>query len=344
MKRQLLKLLPLALLTACGGGEKQAVVAQPVLVRSVGTAGAGLDAYSGEIRARQEADLAFRIGGKIVAREVELGTRVQRGQRLARLDPEDSALQAKIAADQRSLAEAELRRYRDLRERNFISQAQLDAKETAFRNADAQARWSGNQSAYAMLTADRDGVITAVHAEPGQVVAPGQAVLRLAATDELEVAISVPEGSIARIRVGDPASVGLWAGDERRQAGRVREIAPAADPVTRTFAVRIALPGRDPALRLGMTANVLLSGSDGNLLSVPLASVVGRDTAPGGNKAAVWVVDPATQTVAPHPVQVARYGEDTAFIRSGLKAGEQIVAAGAYRLRAGQKVRPLPAR
>lgn len=338
-------LLPALLLAACSGGDKQPAAVQPVLVRSVAGGEAGLNAYAGEIRARLETDLAFRIGGKIIAREVELGTAVKRGQRLARLDPEDSALQAKVAADQRTLAEAELKRYRELREKNFISQAQLDVRETAFRNADAQARWSGNQSSYATLVADRDGVISAVNAEPGQVVAPGQPVLRLAATDEFEAAISVPESAIDRIHVGNAVSVGLWAGGGKRHAGRVREIAPAADPVTRTFAVRIALPGRDASLRLGMTANVILPDVAGTgLLSVPLAAVIGRDAADGAHRTTVWVVDPATQTVAPHPVKVARYGEDSALIAEGLKAGEQIVVAGAHKLLAGQKVRPVAAR
>jgi RND family efflux transporter MFP subunit len=308
-------------------------------VQTVAPAGAvGLNVFSGEIRARHETDLAFRIGGKIIARDVELGALVKRGQRLARLDPVDFALQAKMAADQRVLAEAELKRYRGLREKNFISQAVLDAKETTYRNADAQARWSGNQSAYATLLADRDGVITAVNAESGQVVTAGQPVLRLAGLDELETAISVPESRIGDIRIGDPVNISLWAGAEKRYQGRVREIAPAADPVTRTFAVRIAMPDRDAALKLGMTASAVLAGGDAEVLRVPLAALMGRD-----GQATVWTVDARTQSVAPRAVKVLRYGEDVALIAQGLKPGERIVVAGVHKLASGQTIRPIAA-
>jgi multidrug efflux system membrane fusion protein len=330
-----------ALLAGCSGGSgKAGAPPPPALVQTVGSAtDAGLNVFSGEIRARHEADLAFRIGGKIVVRAVELGSRVKAGQPLARLDPADAALQAKMAADQRTLAEAELKRYRELREKNFISQAVLDAKETTYRNADAQARWSGNQSAYTTLLADRDGVITAVNAEPGQVVSAGQPVLRLAGLDELETAISVPESRIASLHVGDAVSIGLWAGADKRYAGKVREIAPAADPVTRTFSVRIAMPDRDAAVKLGMTANAALQdGAGSSVLRVPLAAVVGRDRA-----ATVWVVDPKTQMVAPRPVKVQRYGEAGALVAEGLHAGELIVIAGGHKLAPGQKVRPVTA-
>jgi RND family efflux transporter MFP subunit len=231
-----------ALLAGCDSGKESAPLARPVetvIVRSGALSEAA--AFTGDVRARHESDLAFRIGGKVIERRVDVGAAVRKGQVLARIDPADAALQASQAEAQRALAESETQRFRDLRARNFVSQAALDARETALKTAAAQAAVARNQAGYTVLVADRDGVVTAVMAEPGQVVGAGQPVLRFARPEEKEVLVNVSESRVKDVRAAADALVTLWAHPARRYAGRVREIAPAADAATRTFAVR-AMP------------------------------------------------------------------------------------------------------
>jgi RND family efflux transporter MFP subunit len=290
--------------------------------------------YSGEVRARYESLLGFRVGGKIVARLVDAGARVSAGQPLARLDPVDAQLAASQAEANRALAAAELKRSEELREKNFISQAALDAKQTAAKAADAQAGLAKNQAAYTTLAADAAGVIAAVLAEPGQVVSAGQGVFRLARDGEREVAIAVPESRIGGLKVGDPASVELWAdGTGKRYKGKLRELAPAADPATRTFAARVSILDADAALALGMTASVAFAGADEQRIVVPLAALLQK-----GDAASVWVIG-KDNAVTQRPVEVERYAESGAIVKSGLQPGETIVAAGAFKLTAGEKVR-----
>lgn len=329
-------LLAAALLAGCGEKTPPADVAasQPKLVVAL-KVGAGATAheyrYSGEVRARHETTLGFRVGGKLAERLVDAGSRVRAGQPLARLDPADQQLAAQQAEANRSLAAAELKRTQELRARNFISQAALDAKETAATAAAAQARLAQNQAAYTTLAADAAGVIAAVLAEPGQVVAPGQAVFRLARAGEREVAIAIPEARLAGLKVGAGATVDLWSGKSYR--GTLRELAPAADPATRTFAARVALADADEAVALGMTATVRFANSADGRFVVPLAAILQQ-----GEQAAVWVIG-ADQTVSQRPIAVERYADAGAVVKSGLNAGELIVAAGAFKLTAGEKVR-----
>ena len=324
------------LLAACN--EPEAPPAVPKLVRTlkVSPGGTAADArtYSGEVRARIETTLGFRIGGKLVERRVDVGATVKAGQVLARSDAADTALQVAQAEAQRALASAELSRYRDLRAKNFISASALDAKETAFKAADAQAGLAKNQASYTALVADKPGVIGQVLAEPGQVVGAGQAVLRMAPDGEREIAIAVPESELAALHPGQAAEVELWA-NAAKIAGRLREIAPAADPVTRTYAVRVALKDADPRLPLGMSATVrFAAAADASArIVVPLAAVYQKDKRP-----AVWQVG-ADGSVSLLPVTVEAYRDDGAVISSGLTGGEQIVAAGVNRLAAGEKVR-----
>jgi RND family efflux transporter MFP subunit len=300
------------------------------------------------VRARIETTLGFRIAGKIVERRVDAGTVVKAGQVLARLDPSDAGLQATQAEAQRSLAAAELARYRDLKAKNFISASALDAKETAFKAADAQAALAKNQTAYTSLVADRAGVIGQVLAEPGQVVSVGQAVFRLTPDGEREVAIALPEGEVAGFKPGQAAEVTFWAtpgASMKPLAGRLREISPVADAVTRTYAARISLPGADPRLPLGMTATVrfLASGASGasgapgapgaTRLLVPLTAIFQQ-----GNQAAVWKVG-ADGTVTLQAVTVAAFTDRGALVVAGLNGGEQIVTGGVNLLTAGEKVR-----
>ncbi len=332
-----LRVLPFAAavlaLSACSKQAPPVAAVRPVLVRPAGTGEADAAGYTGEVRARHESDLGFRIGGKIVARLVDTGAVVAAGQPLARLDPGDAALQASQAEANRALAEAELKRYRDLRAKNFVSQATLDAKETAFKSADAQAALARNQSSYTTLSADHAGVVTAVLAEVGQVVAPGQPVIRVARPEEKEVAINVPEGRVEELRKAPSLVVSPWAQPELRLAGRVREIAPAADAATRTFAARITIEGATAAVQLGMTARVALppAGSASGIL-VPLTAVVDQGQGP-----AVWIV--ADGKAQRRPVQIGQIREDGVLLASGVRPGELVVVVGAHKLVPDQPVK-----
>lgn len=295
---------------------------------------AGERRYSGDVHARYETVLAFRLNGKLTQRLVDAGAVVKAGQPLARLDAADTALQATQADAQRALAEAEVKRYRDLRAKNFISQSALDAKETSFRAADAQFGLARNQSAYTTLSADRAGVVAAVLAEAGQVVAAGQPVFRLAPDGEREVAIAIPESDVAAYKVGDAAEVTLWANEAKPLKGRLRELAAAADPATRTYAARVALPDADARLAIGMTATVRFSGKAGSGdLTVPLSAIFQQ-----GEKPALWLIGKDNVLIL-RPITVARYSDGGAVISEGLQAGERFVAAGVHKLVAGEKVR-----
>ncbi len=288
--------------------------------------------YSGEVRARHETAPAFRVGGKLVERLVDVGALVRPGQALARLDPADIALAATQAEAQLRLAEAEAQRYRDLRTKNFISQSALDSREMALQTAAAQGELARNQRSYAVLRADKAGVIAQVLAEPGQVVAAGQAVFRLAESGENEIAIAMPESQIEGLKIGASATVELWAGKGALR-GRLRELSPVADPASRTYAARVSLLESDPATALGMTATVRFSRDQVMALIVPHTAIFQQGAQP-----AVWVLNP-DDTLALRPVTLANYGDAGASVASGLRPGETIVVAGVHKLVAGQRVR-----
>lgn len=334
-------LLAALLLAACGNNAAPpaAEPVRPALVQKlVPVAGSAANTYPGEIRARFETDMAFRIPGKIVSREVEVGSAVAAGTVLARLDPADAGLRLSQAEAQLALALADVKRLRDLRTKNFISQSALEAKETEFKSLTAQADLARNQAAYAILRADRPGVVTAVSAEQGQVVAPGQPVVRLARPEELEVVVDIPENRRQEFRAAQQLSIMLWASPGKHYRGRLRELAPAADAATRTFRAKVSVLEPDVEVRLGMTANVVLGSNAGKEIFVlPLSALTRIDSKP-----AVWVFDPATQAVSPRSVSLSDFsGEDQVSIADGLKAGEIVVIAGVHKLRAGQKVKPL---
>lgn len=288
--------------------------------------------YSGEVRARYESTVGFRVGGKITERLVDAGSRVRPGQALARLDPTDARLSASQAEANAALAAADLKRAQELRDKNFVSQAALDARVSAAKAAEAQAELTRNQAAYTTLTADAPGVVAAVVAEPGQVVAAGQGVLRLARDGEREVAIALPETELGTIKPGSPATVTLWA-DGKTYQGRVREIAPAADAATRTFAARISIAGAAAELPLGMSASVSFAKPGNASFKLPLTAIFQKDGRP-----AVWVVG-KDDTLELRPVDVASYNDEGALVSSGLKDGDLVVAAGAFKLSAGEKIR-----
>jgi RND family efflux transporter MFP subunit len=292
--------------------------------------------YSGEVRSRYETQLAFRIPGKISARLVDAGAVVKAGDVLARLDPADTALTAASANAQLMLADAETKRYRELRTKNFVSQAALDTRETAFKAAQAQANLAHNQSAYTVLKADQAGVVGVVAGEVGQVVSAGQVVFRVARRDALEVAIAIPEIRMPEVRALSDAEVTLWTDDKARYKGVMRELSPVADPVTRTFAARVSILNPDARVLLGMTANVHFRRAGSDLrLTVPLTAIFQKD-----GKAAIWVVN-TDQTVALRAVEVAAYGETSALLANpaGVEAGERIVIAGVHKLSNGEKIK-----
>jgi len=345
MKPSAFLFILLSVLGGCGKeSSPEAKIEQPALTLVVGAATSESgNVYSGEIRARHETQLGFRTGGKIIERLVDAGARVQAGQVLMRLDPADSGLQANSAQAQYQLAEAEAKRYRELRDKNFVSQSALDAKETALKAASAQAGLAGNQADYTTLRADHSGVIAAISAEVGQVVSAGQTVMRLAQDGEREVAIAIPETQYATLKVGAPADVTLWSeGNEaaqpgarpRKLVGRLRELSPAADPASRTYAARVALSGADAQAALGMTAEVRFKSHDKrDQLVVPLSAIFQQ-----GDQAAVWIVA-ADHSVSLRKVEVAAYRDEGVVIASGIAAGERIVSAGVHKLNAGEKIR-----
>jgi len=351
MKARPVTLIASALLLAgCGKEPPPAPVVRPVLTQVVAARGADAAAvYSGEVRARHESDLAFRIGGKVIARNVEVGALVKRGTVLARLDREDAQLnveagRAQLASAEAdlSLARAELDRYRPLREQNFVSQAVLDARQNAYNATEARVRQlraqlgvSQNSAGYATLVADTDGVITLAAIEPGQVVTAGQAVFRLARLDEKEVLINVPEGRLADWKNAPGIAVALWTQPDKIYAGRLREIAPNADQATRTFNTRVSILNADAEVRLGMTATVILAaGAAAKAIVIPLTALSDEN-----GRAAVWVVDGKTNQVKRQPIELGAYREDGVVVTSGLAGGETIVTAGVHKLLPGEYVR-----
>ena len=325
-------------LSACSKPDTPPVLLErPALTQLVGALGGASErVYSGEIRARHEVSLGFRVGGKITQRLVEAGAVVKAGQLLARLDSNDAGLQANAAEAQFRLAETEVKRYRVLLSKNFVSQAALDAKEAALQALSAQAGLARNQSGYTTLVAAKSGVVMATFAEVGQVIAAGQAVVKLAEDGAREVAIAIPESDYANLKLGAPATVSLWSSrsvDE--QTGRLRELSPAADAASRTYAARVSLP--DNKLPLGMTAQVKFVSKNvvPSELLVPLTAIFQQ-----GNHAAVWIVT-ADHSVNLRPVQVAQFSDEGALISSGIKAGERIVSAGVHKIVAGEKIHAL---
>lgn len=342
--------LLVAFLSACGDEPQTAEQPRLVNVVAVTLSGTGTDfGYSGEVLARYETSLSFRLGGKIVARNVEVGSQVKKGDVLARLDPEDQQLSLQGAQSQLAAAsseyeqsKAELERYTDLYQKAFISKAEFDRRQNGYNVAKArleQARVqlaaTRNQTGYTELVADQSGLVTAIEVEVGQVVATGQAVMKLARTGEREVVISVPENRLKELSVAETIAITLWADPNRIYKGRVREVSPAADPVTRTYPARISILNADAAVKLGMTANVDLRGDARTLAVLLPATALFQDS----GRSAVWVVDKASSQVKLVPVETGAYVEDKVVVVSGLNPGDLVVRAGVHKLFAGEKVR-----
>lgn len=303
--------------------------------------------YAAEVRARVESRLGFQVGGKIVRRAVEPGQRVEAGQLLAQLDARDyqlaaDAARAQVAAatTQRDLAAADLQRFQSLRDEGFISgaeierrSAQLKAAQATLDQARAQLASQGNQAAYTQLLADASGVVTGVDAEVGQVVAAGTPVVRLAQDGPRDAVFAVPEDRVAGVRVGQAVTVRGWAGDDEWH-GSVREVAAAADPVTRTYTVKVALAGAAPPLGATLTVLPQQSGVQGlPVIKLPTSALWQQ-----GQGTAVWLYDEASGSVRAQAVQVGGADGNEAVILDGLQPGMRVVATGVHVLAPDQKV------
>lgn len=350
MKPFLTLLTVVALLAGCGReASPPPADIRPVRAEQVAPTRANSQGrYAGEIRARYETALAFRVAGRVSARQVEVGTQVKAGQVIATLDPQDYALAVRAAQAQLTAAEAEaqlahqdLQRFSALRTQNFISQAELDRRRTTAEAAQARVRQlgaelarQGNQQAYTRLTAPHAGVVTAIAFETGQVVAAGQPLAQLARTGELEVRIDVPENALEEVRAAQTLTVRLWSQPDNAYPGRLRELSPMADAASRTYSARVSLLQPDAAVKLGMTATVETRQDAAPGLSVAQTALFRVNGQPQ-----VWVVDRKTQKVAARSVQLGALSGERATIVSGLAAGEWVVTAGVHKLAPGQQVR-----
>jgi membrane fusion protein, multidrug efflux system len=343
----------LTLLTACDKPVESPPPPRPALVMIVGEkAATNFMALVGEVRPRYESSQGFRIDGKIIERKVDIGATVKKGQVIAKLDPTDtdlsaSAAQADVRAAEadRALAAAESSRYRQLFNKNFVSASALDSKEAELKSANAklaqvkaQANVSSNQAQYTNLRADRDGVVTLIRAEPGQVVETGDVVVQIADTRAIDVLVAVPESRMDEVKLNAGVVIKLWANQQKIYPGVIREISPVADPATRAFDVRITLQDADAAVKLGATARVKFNPKDGQQADgflIPSAAL----TESNGKKN-VWIID-ADNKAQLRTVVSGQFGEEGVLIINGLEAGEKIAVAGVHALAKDQVVKPV---
>ncbi|AIF48500.1 RND transporter MFP subunit [Dyella japonica A8] len=343
----------LALLAGCGHQAQDPEAARPVIALPAPAAdGVSVLRFPGEIHARYEMPLSFRVPGQLASRDARLGDSVKKGQVLARLDDADAAkneaaARAALEAAEHRLVFATQQRDRDEAQAkaNLISQLQLEQTRDAYASALAsqvQARQqyelAQNQHRYNALVADRDGAITSEQAEVGQVLAAGQAVFGFAWSGERDVFVDVPESRIGEIGPGQAASVSLPSVAGKPLVAHVRDVAPAADPASRTYRVKLALDAPSAQVRLGMIADVALQASSSADASVRLPATALFHQ---GEQPAVWVVRPADMTLELRPVTVLRYGERDVLLGSGIKPGERVVMQGVHTVSAGEKVAPM---
>lgn len=303
--------------------------------------------YAGEVRGRYETPLGFQVSGKIINRYVELGSRVNPGDVLMEIDAKDiqqnvniTAAQVYSAEAQLKLAENNLNRYEQLYEQGAISRAQLDQYQTAYaaaqaavRQTNAQNTQSSNQLGYSALIATDSGVVSSINAEAGQVVSAGQPMLTLVRDGEKEVEINVPENRVEELKKAQTLEVNFWALANTVVQGKIREVSPMADKVSRTYKVRITLINPPQDLQLGMTASVKVnvSTNQGTLL-IPLSAIYQTGDQPG-----VWVVNNGIVNLT--PIKVGALGNEKVEVLEGLQDGQIIVTAGVHKLREGQTVR-----
>lgn len=303
--------------------------------------------YAGEVRGRYESQLAFQVNGKIMKRNVELGSIVNTGDVLLQIDAKDiqqtvnsSSAQVASAESQLRLAENNLDRYRKLLDGGAISQSMYDQYVNAYQvavaglqQATSQYAQGSNQLDYSLLRVDKPGVVSNIAAEMGQVVSAGQTVVTIVQDGEREVEISIPENRIQELGNTGQIKATFWALPNITVDGKIRTISPMADQITRTFKVRISLMNTPPEIKLGMTAAVQLADSYAqSTVNIPLAAIY-QD----GNTPAVWVVKDNVITL--RPITTGTFGNGTIEVLSGLNQGDSIVTAGVHKLKEGQKVK-----
>lgn len=342
-------------LAGCGKTAEQQEDVRPVRAIQLSAAEQQVTAeYSGNVQARVESQLGFRVAGKIQTRKVDVGSLVKPGQVLMQLDPQDLRLaQAQAEASFKSaksnfeLAEFELKRYQELRKTNAISQSAMDAKNTAFESAkasfeQAQAvfKTQSNQAGYASLTSDVEGVVTAINAEVGQVVAAGSPVVQVAKAGELEVVVGIPENNVDVVKRATKIEIRLWANPKEIINGKIRELSPVADAATRTFIAKVSIidptPKQTALVKLGMTAAVqFLVSTPGAFVKVPLTALYQEK-----GVTSVWLVEKGAVKLV--PVQIGGVSGNDVLLTSGVVAGQTVVTAGVHVLNPGQRVSILP--
>lgn len=304
--------------------------------------------YPGEVRGRYESKLAFQVNGKITQRHVQLGSAVAAGDTLMQIDAKDivqivNSTSAMVygAESQLQLAESNLKRYKELFEDGAVSRAQYEQYLNAYnlavagvRQAQAQYAQGANQLEYSLLKADKAGIVASITAEVGQVINPGQVVVTVVQDGEREVEINVPENRLPELRAAQGFAVTLWALGDTVMDGKAREIAPMADPITRTFKVRIQLLNPHPDLKLGMTATVTMASSAAKeVVTIPLTAIYQNS-----DQLAVWIV--TNDTITLRPIKTGKIGKEaTIEVLHGLQAGDRYVTKGVHKLKEGQKVR-----
>lgn len=340
------------LLSACKP-EKAAEAPEPRPVRSIVVTKEDVGEtviLTGHIQAADEVSLAFRIDGRMIERPVNVGDAVEPGQILARLDPQNEqnslrSAQATLAAARAQLTQtqAAFERQRTLLAKGFATRAQYDTAEKAWRTAlaevddgESQVKIATDRVSYTTLEADAAGTVIARGAEPGEVVQAGQMIVQVALTGGRDAVFEVP-AQVLRAAPNDPeVSVRLTDDPSEMAIGRVREVSPQADPVTRTFQVKVGLTDPPTTMRLGSTVNGSMQMETDSVISIPASSLTELNGQP-----AVWIVDPASLTVSLRNVGLLRFTPDSVVVTDGLATGDIVVTAGVQALHPGQQVRLL---
>ncbi|MCH4179695.1 MAG: efflux RND transporter periplasmic adaptor subunit [Megasphaera sp.] len=345
--------LVIAMITCISGcGQKETAKEELPLVK-VTQVGTGTDStegtYSGTVRGRYESNLSFQAGGRIISRNVQLGSVVHNGDVLMTVDPKDiiqsvNQTQAAVSSAQAALdlATTNLARYQQLYSQDAVSAAVLDQYQTSYDQAQAQydqavasQQAQQNQLGYTQLTADADGVITAVNGEVGQVVAAGQTVLTLVHSNDLEVQINVPENQVQNLPIGKAVTISFWAQQGQQSNGVVREVSPMADTTSRTYKVCVTVLNPPAGMQLGMTASVKNDSEEADLQGtyvLPLAAIYQT-----GDQPQVWVVGDDHKLML-KDVTVAAFGDNSVKV-TGLNAADVVVTAGVHTLTEGETVR-----